>query len=288
MDHLGKLIQAKFRIDFPDLLDAVQVTLLTDGEKVREAMKEAEAVYRERDDRVMGMKDQDVDTFYSCTLCQTFAPNHVCIISPQRPALCGAISWLDGKIACEIAPAGANQPVLKGRTIDAQRGEFEGVNEFVRKASHGEVTRCNLYGIMEYPMTCCGCFECVAAVLPEVNGIMVVNREFTGDTPLGMTFSTLAGTIGGGAQTPGFAGISKGFILSERFLQAEGGIERLVWIPRILKEDLGDRLKERLAAVGMPELLDKIADELTAPTLEQLVEFLAKVDHPALSMKPLV
>jgi len=288
MEHLGKLIQAKFRIDFPDLLDAVQVTLLTDGEKVREAMKEAEAVYRERDDRVMGMKDQDVDTFYSCTLCQTFAPNHVCIISPQRPALCGAISWLDGKIACEIAPAGANQPVLKGRTIDAQRGEFEGVNEFVRKASHGEVTRCNLYGIMENPMTCCGCFECVAAVLPEVNGIMVVNREFIGDTPMGMTFSTLAGTIGGGAQTPGFAGISKGFILSERFLQAEGGIERLVWIPRILKEDLGDRLKERLAAVGMPELLDKIADELTAPTLEQLVEFLAKVDHPALSMKPLV
>ncbi|MDD1634561.1 MAG: CO dehydrogenase/CO-methylating acetyl-CoA synthase complex subunit beta, partial [Methanomicrobiales archaeon] len=170
MEHLGKLIQAKFRIDFPDLLDAVQVTILTDREKVLASEKEAEAVYRERDERVMGMKDGDVDTFYSCILCQTFAPNHVCIITPQRPALCGAISWLDGKIAYEIAPAGANQPVAKGRVIDAQRGEFVGVNEFVRKAPHGEVSRCNLYGIMEYPMTCCGCFECVAAVLPEVNG----------------------------------------------------------------------------------------------------------------------
>jgi acetyl-CoA decarbonylase/synthase complex subunit beta/acetyl-CoA synthase len=288
MEHLGKLIQAKFRIDFPDLLDAVQVTILTDRENVLSAGKEAEAVYRERDERVMGMKDGDVETFYSCILCQTFAPNHVCIITPQRPALCGAISWLDGKIAYEIAPAGANQPVAKGRVIDAQRGEFEGVNEFVRKASHGEVSRCNLYGIMEYPMTCCGCFECVAAVLPEVNGIMVVNREFTGDTPMGMTFSTLAGTIGGGAQTPGFAGISKGYILSERFLQAEGGIGRLVWMPRILKEELGDRLKARLAAAGLPDLLEKIGDEETAPTLEQLVEFLTAHEHPALSMSPLV
>ena len=288
MEHLGKLIQAKFRIDFPDLLDAVQVTILTDREKVLASEKEAEAVYRERDERVMGMKDGDVDTFYSCILCQTFAPNHVCIITPQRPALCGAISWLDGKIAYEIAPAGANQPVAKGRVIDAQRGEFVGVNEFVRKASHGEVSRCNLYGIMEYPMTCCGCFECVAAVLPEVNGIMVVNREYTGDTPMGMTFSTLAGTIGGGAQTPGFAGISKGYILSERFLQAEGGIGRLVWMPRALKEELGERLKARLAAAGMPDLLGKIGDEETAPTLEGLVEFLTAQEHPALTMTPLV
>jgi CO dehydrogenase/CO-methylating acetyl-CoA synthase complex beta subunit len=288
MEHLGKLIQAKFRIDFPDLLDAVQVTLLTDREKVLAAEKEAEAVYRERDERVMGMKDGDVETFYSCILCQTFAPNHVCIITPQRPALCGAISWLDGKIAFEIAPAGANQPVAKGRTIDAQRGEFEGVNEFVRKASHGEVSRCALYGIMEYPMTCCGCFECVAAVLPDVNGIMVVNREYTGDTPMGMTFSTLAGTIGGGAQTPGFAGISKSYILSERFLQAEGGIRRLVWMPRILKEELGDRLKARLAELGIPELFDKIADEKTAPTLEQLIGFLESAGHPAPGMSSLV
>ena len=154
-------------------------------------------VYEERDARIRGMKDSDVNTYYSCTLCQTFAPNHVCVITPEHPALCGAISWLDGKIAYEIAPSGANQPIEKGASINAQTGEYDGVNKFVKKASHGEVDRCSLYSVMEYPMTCCGCFECIALMLPEVNGIMVVNREYKGITPSGMTFSTLAGTIGG-------------------------------------------------------------------------------------------
>ncbi len=288
IEHLGKLIAAKFRMDFPDLLDAVQVTLITDEKEVLAARKEAERVYEERDERIRGMKDTDIDTFYSCTLCQTFAPNHVCIITPERPALCGAISWLDGKIAFEISPSGANQPVVKGREIDASRGEFEGVNRFVKKASHGEIERCSLYSILEYPMTCCGCFECIALMLPEVNGFMVVNREYKGETPSGMSFSTLAGTIGGGAQTPGFAGISKNFILSERFLQSEGGISRLVWMPFALKEELSTRLKKKLDERGLAGLYDKIATENEARTIEELTAYLAKVDHPALSMKPLL
>ena len=137
-------------------------------------------------------------------------------------------------------------------------------------------------------MTCCGCFEAISLMLPEVNGIMVVNREYKGDTPSGMSFSTLAGTIGGGSQTPGFAGISKNYILSDRFLQAEGGIERLVWMPAALKEELGERLKKRLASLGLDSLYDKIADEHTAGTLEELIAFLSEVGHPALGMSPLI
>lgn len=288
IEHVGKLLASKFRMDFPQLLDAVQVTLVTDPAIVAEKKKEAEQVYEERDARVRGMRDKDVDTFYSCTLCQTFAPNHVCIITPERLALCGAISWLDGKIAYEISPSGANQPVEKGTEIDAKRGEFEGVNRFVKKASHGEVERCSLYSVMEAPMTCCGCFEAIALMIPEVNGIMVVNREFKGMTPSGMTFSTLAGTIGGGAQTPGFAGISKGYVLSDRFLEGDGGIERLVWIPSQLKEELGDRLKKKLAERGLSDLFDKIADETTATTIDELQVFLAEKNHPALTMKSLL
>jgi acetyl-CoA decarbonylase/synthase, CODH/ACS complex subunit beta len=287
IEHLGKLIGAKFKMDFPELLDAVQVTLITDREKVLAAEKEAEEIYEERDRRIRGMKDEDVETFYSCTLCQTFAPNHVCIITPERSALCGAITWLDGRTAYEISPSGANQPVEKGAVIDRERGEFEGVNRFVRKASHGEVSRCSLYSLIDAPMTACGCFECIAVVLPEVNGIMIVNREYTGETPSGMTFSTLAGTIGGGAQTPGFAGISKGFIPSERFFQAEDGIKRLVWMPSQLKEELRQRLSEQLDRMGLSDLFDKIADETVATTIEELMAFLEKVKHPALEMKPL-
>ncbi|MDD1674302.1 MAG: CO dehydrogenase/CO-methylating acetyl-CoA synthase complex subunit beta, partial [Methanomicrobiales archaeon] len=288
MEHLGKLIAAKFRIDFPELLDAVQVTLLTEKEKVLAAKAEALHVYEERDARIRGMRDQDVDTFYSCTLCQTFAPNHVCIITPERPALCGAITWLDGRTAYEISPAGASQPVAKGAAVDGKRGEFEGVNRFVKKASHGEVERCSLYSLMEHPMTCCGCFECIALVLPEVNGIMIVNREYSGETPSGMTFSTLAGTIGGGAQTPGFAGISKNFILSDRFFQAEDGIRRVVWMPSMLKEELSARLKKKLTDQGEAALFAQIADENAAKTIEELIDRLAQNGHPALSMSPLL
>ncbi|MCX6696298.1 MAG: acetyl-CoA decarbonylase/synthase complex subunit alpha/beta, partial [Methanoregula sp.] len=261
IEHIGKLLAGKFRMDFPQLLDAVAVTLITDKDKVLAGKREAERVYEERDARIKGMRDADVNTYYSCTLCQTFAPNHVCVITPERPALCGAISWLDGKIAYEISPSGANQPVEKGSLINAQNGEFEGVNRFVKKASHGEIERCSLYSVMEYPMTCCGCFEAIALMLPEVNGIMVVNREYKGVTPSGMTFSTLAGTIGGGAQTPGFAGISKNYILSDKFLQGEGGIERLVWISAEVKDELKPRLVPILAQRGLTDLFDKIADE---------------------------
>ncbi|MEI7857293.1 MAG: acetyl-CoA decarbonylase/synthase complex subunit alpha/beta [Methanomicrobiales archaeon] len=288
VEHLGKLLASKFRMDFPQLLDAVSITLITDREKVLAAKVEAERVYEERDARIKGMRDSDVNTYYSCTLCQTFAPNHVCVITPERPALCGAISWLDGKIAYEISPSGANQPIEKGPEINAQNGEFEGVNRFVKKASHGEIDRCSLYSVMEYPMTCCGCFECIALMLPEVNGIMVVNREFKGLTPSGMSFSTLAGTIGGGAQTPGFAGISKGYILSDRFLQGEGGIERLVWMPAQLKEELKPRLVKKLAEQQKPNLFDMIADETNAATIEDLIVYLDGINHPALAMKPLV
>jgi acetyl-CoA decarbonylase/synthase complex subunit beta/acetyl-CoA synthase len=288
LEHIGKLILSKFRMDFPKLLDAVSVTLITDEEKVLAAKKDAERVYDERDARIKGMRDSDVTTYYSCTLCQTFAPNHVCVITPEHPALCGAISWLDGKIAYEISPSGANQPIEKGAVINSLNGEFEGVNKFVKKASHGEIERCSLYSVMEYPMTCCGCFECIALMLPEVNGIMVVNREYKGITPSGMSFSTLAGTIGGGAQTPGFAGISKNYILSDRFLQGEGGIGRLVWMPSHLKEELKPRLVKILSDKNIADLFGKIADETSATTLEDLISFLDRVKHPALTMKPLV
>ena len=288
IEHIGKLLASKFRMDFPHLLDAVSVTMITDEAKVLAAKKEAEKAYEERDARIKGMRDSEVNTYYSCTLCQTFAPNHVCVITPERPALCGAISWLDGKIAYEISPSGPNQPIEKGSAINTLNGEFDGVNKFVKKASHGEVDRCSLYSVMEYPMTCCGCFECIALMLPEVNGIMIVNREFKGITPSGMTFSTLAGTIGGGAQTPGFAGISKNYILSDRFLQGEGGIERLVWLPSQLKEELRIRLVKKLADQDKADLFEKIADETRATTIEDLIEYLDRVKHPALTMKPLV
>jgi acetyl-CoA synthase len=140
---------------------------------------------------------------------------------------------------------------------------------------------------MDAPMTSCGCFECILAVLPEVNGFMLVNREYGGMTPLGMPFSTLAGSVGGGHQTPGFLGVGRRYAISRKFLAAEGGLPRLVWMTQELKLALADGLRQRAEELGQPDLVDKIATEADATTVEELAAFLEKVEHPAMAMAEL-
>jgi acetyl-CoA synthase len=234
------------------------------------------------------MTDESVDMFYSCTMCQSFAPNHICMITPERLGLCGAYNWLDGQAAYEINPKGHNQPVAKGRAVDARTGEYEGVNKFVFEHTNRSVERFAAYSMMSNPMTSCGCFECIVAMVPEANGVMVVNREYPGETPIGMPFSTLAGSVGGGLQTPGFLGVGRLYLSSRKFISAEGGLPRLVWMPKELKEAMRERLEKRAAELNLPGFVDKIADETIATTSEQLLEHLAKVDHPALKMDPLI
>ncbi len=286
---LGMMIYAKMLSDFENIVDKVSVTLHTREEGVQKGIVAARAIYAERDARAQTLTDDAVGEFYSCTLCQSFAPNHVCIVTPERLGLCGAINWLDGKAGYEITPTGPNQPVTKGQLLDPVKGSWAGVNAFVREHSRNTVPGFHLYSIMESPMTSCGCFECVLAIVPEANGFMAVNREFAGpETPCGMGFSTLAGSVGGGVQTPGFMGVGKQYLLSKKFLAAEGGLPRIVWMTREMKEQLGPALRKRAEEIGMPDLLDKIADETIAVTPDRLVEFLVKVGHPALSMTPLV
>ncbi|MFH0824262.1 MAG: acetyl-CoA decarbonylase/synthase complex subunit alpha/beta, partial [Pseudomonadota bacterium] len=204
LTHIGSILHAKFHQDFGSVLDKVQVKLFTQEDKVKELVTTAKAVYAVRDARVEGMTDEDEPTFYSCTLCQSFAPSHVCVVTPERTGLCGAYNWLDCKASNEINPTGPNQPIEKGTVIDEVLGQWEGVNNFVRQASRGKVEKYNAYSIMVDPMTSCGCFECIAAVLPECNGVMSVDRDYKGETPCGMKFTTLAGSAGGGNITPGF------------------------------------------------------------------------------------
>ncbi|WP_456432756.1 acetyl-CoA decarbonylase/synthase complex subunit alpha/beta [Thermosulfuriphilus sp.] len=287
-EHIGKILHAKLHQDFGSIIDKVQVTIFTEEEKVKEIMDLAKEVYTRRDARIEGMTDETEEIFYSCTLCQSFAPNHVCIITPERVGMCGAYNWLDGKASYEINPTGPNQPVPKGECIDPVLGQFKGINEYVYKNSRNKVERVSLYSLMVDPMTACGCFECIATMLPACNGIMIVNRDYLGMTPTGMKFTTMAGMVGGGQVTPGFLGVSKHYITSRKFLKAEGGLKRVVWMPKMLKEELRDKLLKRCEEEGMPDLLDKIADETVGTTEEEVLEFLKKVGHPALEMPPLV
>jgi len=288
LEHLGLIHITMMKYRFKAIVDKVQVTIYTDEQDVIRIREEARAAYKERDQRLGSLTDDAVDIFYSCLLCQSFAPAHVCVITPERLGLCGAYNWLDGKAAYEIDPTGGNQPVPKGEVVDARYGRYTGVDEYLKKASGGAVETLNLYTIMENPMTSCGCFECIVAIIPEANGVMIVNRGSTMMTPIGMKFSTLAGTVGGGAQTPGFMGIGVNFITSKKFLSGDGGIKRIVWMPKGLKERIAEEFKKRAEEAGVPDLLDKIADETICEDSEKLLEYLTSVGHPALEMEPMI
>ncbi|MFH7325197.1 acetyl-CoA decarbonylase/synthase complex subunit alpha/beta [Desulfurivibrio sp. C05AmB] len=286
--HIGKVLHGKLHQEFGAIVDKIQVKIYTTPERVEEVMELAKQVYASRDERLGSMTDETEEVFYSCTLCQSFAPSHVCIITPERIGMCGAYNWLDGKASYQINPTGPNQPIGKGDCLDPALGIFQGINEFVGQASRGAVTELACYSLMNSPMTACGCFEAIAAMLPQCNGIMVVNRDYMGMTPSGMKFTTLAGMAGGGAQTPGFMGVSKHYLTSPKLFLAEGGLPRLVWLPKMLKEELKDKLIERCQAVGMPDFYDKIATEENGTTEEEILEFLKKVGHPALEMEAVV
>ena len=288
LEHIGVIMTTMMKHRFRSILDKVQVTIYTDEKQVRALLEDARKAYAERDSRLGAMVDESVELFYSCLLCQSFAPSHVCIITAERLGLCGAYNWLDARAAYEIDPTGGNQPVPKGQILDARYGRYSGVDEYLKKSTGGAVETLNLYTIMENPMTSCGCFECIVAIVPEANGVMVVQRGHQGMTPAGMKFSTLAGSVGGGMQTPGFMGIGRNFITSKKFLAGDGGLKRIVWMTKNLKESLKTAFDARAVEVGVPDLLDKIADETVAEDSEKLLEFLSSVGHPALEMDPMI
>jgi acetyl-CoA synthase len=286
--HIGVILHAMMHESFPEFVDRVAVDVITDPEHMERPLQRARESYAERDARMAEMSDESVDTFYSCALCQSFAPNHICIVKPERMGLCGAYTWLDARVSHEMDATGPNQPVPKGECLDERHGEWAGVNEFVHDASNKTLDRFQAYSMMQHPETSCGCFECIVAVVPEANGIMVVHREYMDMTPVGMTFSTLAGSVGGGVQTPGFMGVARRYVLSRKFVRGDGGLQRLVWMPTELKDALGEELRQRAEEEGVADLIDRIADETVATDLDGLMEHLRQVDHPALSMPALL
>lgn len=287
LEHFGKILHARFHADFGAIVDKVQVTLHTEPENVQKWLAEAREAYDFRNKRLADLTDNAVDEFYSCTLCQSFAPDHVCIVSPERLGLCGAYNWLDCKASFSINPTGPNQPIKLGAVIDLDKGYWTGINDYAKSGSHGSVQEVSMYSIMENPMTACGCFECIVMLIPEANGVMVVSREDTSMTPAGMTFSTLAGMAGGGLQTPGVMGVGKFYLISPKFISADGGFKRVVWMSSVLKETMADELQAVAEREGDPDLIAKIADERQAMSVEDLLAWLEEHNHPALVMDPI-
>ncbi len=286
--HLGEVLYAKVKSEFEAVVDKCQVKIVVDPEKNKALRAGANEVFDRRDARLASMTDESVDQFYTCIMCQAFSPSHVCIVTPERLGLCGAVSWLDAKATKELDPNGPCQIVPKTGCTDERLGAYESVNEAVSKYSHGALERVTLYSLFQDPMTSCGCFECICGVEPVSMGVVITCREHAGMTPLGMTFSEMASMTGGGVQTPGFMGHGKHFIASKKFIAAEGGMGRIVWLPKLLKDQMRDRIDATAKELyGVDNFTDMIADEtICTEDPEALMNYLAEVGHPVLSMEP--
>lgn len=268
---IGLAMHELFKNELP-IIEKVQITFITDPLEIKPLYTEALKTYEARDARARGLSDDDVDTFYGCALCQSFAPTHVCVITPQRYANCGAISWFDGRAAAGIDPKGPIYAIAKGECVDKEKGEYTGVNESAKQRSMGEVNRVYLYSAFGYPHTSCGCFEGIAFYIPEVDGFGIVLRSFRDVTVNGLAFSTMADSTAGGRQIDGFHGISIEYMRSKRFMDADGGYHRIVWMPQ--------EIKERLQKFIPADVYPAIATELDVKNIDELRTFLTDHHHP--------
>ena len=271
LEEIGQILIFLYTSEL-STIEKISITFVTDEKKVDELLAEALKVYTARDERVRGLKEEDVDVFYGCVLCQSFAPTHCCVITPERIANCGAINWFDGKAAYKLDPEGPIFQVEKGDLVDPVRGEYTGLNKVVAERSLGEYDRVYLHSAFEHPHTSCGCFQAILFYIPEVDAFGLVHRDFVGPTVIGAPFSRMAGVTSGGRQVEGSCGMALELLRSPKFFQADGGIRRLVWMPKDIKE----RYKDVIPA----DVYDKIATEENAKTADELVQFLEKVGHP--------
>jgi acetyl-CoA decarbonylase/synthase complex subunit beta len=270
-EHLGKAISILFKEEFP-IIEAISIKVLTDQKAVETFLENTSKQYEERDAKARELSDEDVDVFYGCVMCQSFAPTHTCVVTPDRTALCGAINWFDCRAAAKMDPDGPIFEIEKGEVLDDVKGEYVNVNAVMADKSQGTVERVYLHSVFGYPHTSCGCFEAVAFYIPELDGIGIVDRDYKGETPLGIPFSAMAGQCSGGKQVEGFAGLSLEYMRSPKFLQADGGYERIIWLPKAIKDSLIDFIPEDLA--------DKIPTEEDANSIKEIRKFLREHDHP--------
>ncbi|MGF7119352.1 CO dehydrogenase/CO-methylating acetyl-CoA synthase complex subunit beta [Methanobacterium oryzae] len=271
LEDLAKALSILLKEEFP-IIEKISVSIFTEESDVEAFIETARATYDVRDARARELSDEDVDVFYGCVMCQSFAPSHVCVVTPDRTALCGAINWFDCRAAAKMDPDGPIFEVTKGEILDAEKGEYSDVNAMVSERSQGLTDRVYLHSVFEYPHTSCGCFEAVAFYIPELDGIGIVDRDFRGETPLGIPFSAMAGQCSGGKQVEGFTGLSMEYMRSPKFLQADGGYERVIWLPKEIKDSLTEFIPE--------DIIEKIPTEEDAGSIKEIRKFLREHEHP--------
>ena len=229
-------------------VEKVKVRIVCDGEEFERVVERSAAVHVEREERAGRIGEKDVEQFYGCISCQVYLPNHVCVITPERPSPCGTI-YGEAKSAEELGLVHYYFPVEKGGVIDEEKGEYEGVNRTVQEKSDYRIDRVKLHSVLDSPPSTGNYAEAIVFYMPEEDGFGIVDRSYKKKTPIGMTFDEMEKLIVG-QQVEGFVGVSFAYMRSRSFLKGEGGWSRVRWVsPKVydfIMEFLPDELFRKI------------------------------------------
>jgi acetyl-CoA decarbonylase/synthase complex subunit beta len=251
---VGRALTALIRYEFPRLT-RVAVELVFDPARLAALAPAGRAELAQRARETEAANEEEMDEFVTCTGCSPFAPDHVCVLTPQRPPQCGrpyemiktgALYGYDDMthIHHRRGQGGLNSfgACRRGRAINAAAGEWEGVNQAVGRLSGGRTTRVQLHSLAVAPHTGCGCFRliCFRMAQPAPN-IGIMDSKFDGRAPDGRTWRDLHYALGG-KQAPGLAGGAFAYLKSPKFLAGDGGWESVAWVSPKVAEFMGGNL----------------------------------------------
>jgi hypothetical protein len=267
-NRIGEVLLAATRQEFPRLRQ-VRVEVIFDPARLAESSHPVRREKLDRQREIDAATEQSARTFCLCVGCSPFAPDHVCVLTPQRPPQCnrpfgqiktGALYGYDDMTNIHHSrlhrQVNSFQVADKGRCLDPVRGEWEGIDRAVERLSAGRTRRVQLHCLDEFPTTGCGCFRMVMfkTHLPRP-GIGIMAAGYPGRSPDGRSWPDLHYSLAG-KQTPGVAGGAFAYLRSPKFLQAHGGWDAIVWVSPKIAEFMGADLP-RHVEVGPDTFADK-------------------------------
>jgi acetyl-CoA decarbonylase/synthase complex subunit beta len=253
-ERIGETMIAAIRHEFPKICK-IYVEIIYDRQRLSKLVESIRSEQDARHREIASATEENIDEFATCVGCSPFAPDHVCILTPERPPQCsrayetvrtGAFYGYDdmSNIHHRILHARINSfgVCAKGDAIDPIAGEWSGVNEAVSRLTGGRIARVQLHSLKEAPHTGCSCFQLVMFETDKPRpGIGIMNRGYKGSAPDGRTWGDLHYALSG-KQTPGMAGASPGYLMSSKFLAAHDGWKSVVWVSPRVAAIMGDRL----------------------------------------------
>ena len=251
---IGEAMTALLQNEFPKL-DKIAVEINFDADQLRQIQPTIAQQIQQRHEEIESATDENVDVFYNCVGCSPFAPDHVCVISPERPPQCGkmygqikagAIYGYDdtsnihhSKLHRDI---NSYLTVEKGKCLDPVKGEWEGVNIRASELSGGRTNRIYLHSLDEFPHTGCACYRIIMFKTEQpVPGVGIMAAGYKGICPDGRTWNDLRYALTG-RQTPGMAGAAPAYMKTGRFLADHNGWESVVWVCPKIANIMGDKL----------------------------------------------